>query len=165
MSSDHKTIREKQAIAKRTVEKFLCLYNGLFGCNFMVEELDESPDVTCKDSNTGEKLALEVACLEDVRGDTGYVLGRLAKPETKSGLPARRFSFDTLPQLINQIMKTSRKDYDSNVALIIMQISGIPWDLENELDEIQSKVVLRNNPFNKGIWILSIEGDIFRIDK
>jgi hypothetical protein len=62
-------------------------------------------------------------------------------------------------------MKTSRKDYDSNVALIIMQISGIPWDLENELDEIQSKVVLRNNPFNKGIWILSIEGDIFRIDK
>jgi hypothetical protein len=95
MSSDHKTILERQAIAKRTVEKFLCLYNGLFGSNFMVEKLDESPDVSCRDSTTGEKLVLEVACLEDVRGDTGYVLGRLAKPETKSGLPARRFSFDT----------------------------------------------------------------------
>jgi hypothetical protein len=87
MGTDHKTIRERQAIAKRTVEKFLCLYNGLFDCNFMVEKFDDSPDVTCRDSNTGKKLALEIACLEDERGDTGYVLGRLAKPKSKTCRP------------------------------------------------------------------------------
>jgi hypothetical protein len=156
-------MNEKRLIEKGTADKFLFFYNNLLGYNFVVEEVNDSPDVICRDANTGEKLALEITLLEDVEGDAGYRLGRLENPKSKSGLPVRSFDIDTIPQLINRIIKKSRKDYGKNVALVIRQVSGVPWDFEVELDKIRLRIDLINNPYDRGIWLLTIKGGIIRI--
>jgi hypothetical protein len=157
-------LNEKQAIEKATAEKFLSMYNEHFKSNFRIEKLFDSPDVICRDLNTGETLGLEITLLEDVLGDVGWALGRLKLPQPTSGLPARSFDLDTLPRLIHSIIKKRHKDYGSNVALVIRQVSRVPWDFEFELDKIRSMIKLLKNPYDKGIWILSITGEIFRID-
>jgi hypothetical protein len=157
-------LNEKQAIEKATAEKFLSIYNEHFKSNFRIEKLFDSPDVICRDLNTGETLALEITLLEDIPGDIGWALGRLDLPQPTSGLPARSFDLDTLTHLIKSIMKKQNKDYGSNVALVIGQVSGVPWDFEVELDKIRSMSKIEKNPYDRGIWILSITGNIFRID-
>jgi hypothetical protein len=157
-------LTKKQAIEKATAEKFLSMYNEHFKSNFRIEKLSDSPDVFCSDLYTGETLGLEITLLEDIPGDAGWELGRLKLPQPKSGLPARSFDLDTLPHLINSIIKKRHKDYGSNVALVIRQVSRVPWDFEVELDNIRSMIKLERNPYDRGIWILSITGEIFRID-
>lgn len=157
---------EKQAIEKATAEKFLFPYNRRFKTNFVIEDqpAPPDPDVICRDLNTGETLALEITLLEDIIGDIGWALGRLKLPQPTSGLPARSFDLDTLPRLIHSIIKKRHKDYGSNVALVIRQVFRIPWDFEVELDNIRSMIKLGKNPYDKGIWILSITEEIIRID-
>lgn len=159
-------LNEKQAIEKATAEQFLSQYNRRFKTNFVIEDqpVPPDPDVICRDLNTGETLALEITLLEDIYGDIGWALGRLKLPQPTSGLPARSFDLDTLPRLIHSIIKKRHKDYGSNVALIIRQVSRVPWDFEVELDKIRSVIKIEKNPYDKGIWILSIKGEIFRID-
>lgn len=161
-------LKEKQRIEKGTAEIFLNAYNNRLGCDFAIERLGDQgkgePDVICKNPKTGEKLSLEVTCLEDVHGDTGYRLGRLVKPISKSGLTGRSFDFDTLPRIVDRIRVKCQKRFGAHVALVLRQVSGIPWDFDLELRKIRALIDLRNNPYDKGIWILSIQREIFRID-
>lgn len=167
-STNTDKLNEKQRIEKGTAEIFLNVYNNRVGCDFIVERLGDQgngePDVICRSHNTGERLSLEVTCLEDVYGDTAYRLGRLEKPMSKSGLPGRSFDFDTLPRIFERLSDKCQKRFGANVALVLRQVSGIPWDFEVELGKIRALIDLRNNPYDKGIWILSIQREIFRID-
>lgn len=161
-------LNEKQRIEKGTAEIFLMTYNNRFGCDFAIERPGDQgsgePDVICKNTKTNETLSLEVTCLEDVHGDVGYRLGRLQKPISESGLPGRSFDFDALPQIVERINNKSHKRFGKNVALVLRQVSGIPWDFDTEMGKVRALVDLRNNPYDKGIWILSIQREIFRID-
>lgn len=168
-STNKYKLNKTQRIEKGTAEMFLNVYNNSFGCDFAIERLGEQgngePDIICKNLKTGEKLSLEVTCLEDVYSDTGYRLGHLKdKPMSKSGLTGRSFYFDTLPRIFERLSDKCQKRFGANVALVLRQVSGIPWDFELELGRIRALIDLRNNPYDKGIWILSIQREIFRID-
>ena len=57
-----------------------------------------------------------------------------------------------------------KKDYGPNTALVLLDMSGVPWDWSFETQRLRSLLDLRRNPYDKGIWIVLLVGKrIFRI--
>lgn len=164
MMNDLKPINEKEQIEFATAEKFLLAYNVEFNTNFVAYEISDAPDILCEDSKTNEKLALEITLHEDLKGEIPYLLARKKEqPRSKiTGNTVRQFEGDSLPILIEVINKKLIKDYGKNVALVVRQVSPIPWTFD--IKYIRSKVSLQNNPFDKGIWILTSEFKIIKVD-
>lgn len=156
---------EKEQIEIATAEKFLRSYNLMFKTNFIPYEISDAPDILCEDVKTNEKLALEVTLYEDLKGEIPFLLARRnEQPKSKiTGNTVRRFDGDSLPNLIEVINKKLSKDYGRNVALVVRQVSPIPWTFD--IGYIRNKIQLQNNPFDKGIWILNSDLEIWRVDK
>lgn len=155
---------EKEQIEIATAEKFLRTYNLELNTNFIPYEISDAPDILCKDTITNEKLALEITLHEDIKGEIPFLLAkRKEQPKSKiTGNTVRQFEGDSLPILIEVIKKKLIKDYGKNVALVVRQVSPIPWTYDTEY--IRSKINLEINPFDKGIWILNSDLEIMRVD-
>jgi len=146
---------EKEKIEKATAEKFLKLYNIKFSTSYKIKKLSDSPDVLCEDLN-GNKLSLEITLTEDCGGDIKALLGRsehkdLAYVKKYETGPGRAF-VDVSKNAIQIINKKILKDYGTNVALVIREVSPLDWDWS---DVRYDKPTDIKNPFNKGIWILA----------
>ena len=121
-------LSEKKNIEKATAQLFLNLYNNMMSTNYDIQKLGDTPDVICKDTNTGRVLELEITLLQDVQGDVAYVLGRGQKPispTTKSTVVS--FNDDTATQLDTILGKKLLSSYGANAALVIRQVSPL-WE-------------------------------------
>lgn len=164
------SLLEKQLIEKATAEGFLYHYNKIFGESYAIESIagdGEAPDAIAKDKQ-GNILGIEVTLTEDSPGDIASALGRSNKKSVevlkehlkrvKEGKETIRFnclSENVLDVLVSRIEAKLNKRYGSNIALVIRDTSGVPWEWSQVVPLIQSRFYGRHIPFDRGIWLLS----------
>jgi len=161
---------EKQQIEKSTAEKFIKLYNAKVGTSFEVKELSDHPDVICEDS-IGNQLKLEITLTEDRDGDIQALLGRsehksLEHAKQHGMGPASALSGNVTEHAYHRILAKMYKDYGTNVALVVRDVSPLGWDWDIEKSKLAQKLENVSSPFDKGIWILTLppnQNMIFRI--
>jgi hypothetical protein len=116
---------------------------------------------------------------EDRDGDIPAILGRSdsrnnvpAVPDNKTKRDCRKelpiylkyHHNNSLSQVVNRIKNKMKKDYGSNVALVVRDVSGCDWDWDMHARNVRELLDLDNNPFDKGIWIISRAKDrVFNI--
>ena len=173
-----KNLTEKKAIERSTAEAFLKLYNAEMNSSYEIIEHSDAPDFICRDT-VGDELALEITLTEDHPGDIQSLLGRSnarSPEELERHLEAVKRGeesiFDSVSCLQGNVsqMATSRiqpklnKDYGPNVALVVRDTSGVPWSWNSAIEGLKASLDLSNNPFDKGIWLVSFMSDeIFRV--
>jgi len=160
---------EKETIELETAKEFLKLYNSQQGTSYEIIKHGDAPDFHCQDQD-GINLYLETTLTEDQAGDIPALLGRseAKSPQAlKQHLDAVKRGeasiFDSVSCLqgnVSQMAQTRiqpklAKDYGSDVALVVRDVSPLGWSWETVLGELASSLDLENNPFDKGIWIIS----------
>lgn len=167
---------EKHAIEKGTAEGFLILYNQHFGTDFEIVAMADAPDVRCADSR-GNTLNLEITTTEDRPGDIKAAVGRSdsrsleALRDHNERIARRReplqfssFLDEASDHLVERLQGKMKNDYGPNAALIVRDSSGGDWDWDLVIPAIRSRLNLANNPFSRGIWLLSrVKDRLFQI--
>ena len=169
---------EKEAIELETAEKFIDLYNSQMDTSFSIVKHSDAPDFYCQDKE-GTELKIEITLTEDRHGDIQALLGRsdARSPEAmkrhneavERGEESIFESVSCLQDNVSQMAKNRiqpklDKDYGSNTALVVRDVSPLGWSWETVLDDLASSLDLRNNPFDKGIWLIAFSSNkIFRI--
>ena len=171
-------MNEKEAIEKATADAFVELYNSEMGTSFFIVEYSDAPDIRCKDPK-GNTFNFEITLTQDRPKDIQAALGRsnhrsidalrkhLADVSAGKANPLERVSClqgNVTDMIVNRIQSKLRKDYGSNVALVVRDSSAVCWDWDLVVDHAKSILDLRKNPFDKGIWVISFRKDrIFRL--
>lgn len=171
-------MNEKEAIEKATADAFLELYNHEMGTAFSVIKYSDAPDIRCKDIK-GNIFNFEITLTEDRPKDIAAALGRFSHrkidsvgehlADVKVGKANHVENVSCLQEnvtemIVKRIMSKLQMDYGFNVGLVIRDTSPMSWDWELVLDEIKSILTSQRNPFDKGIWIISLCKDkIYRI--
>jgi hypothetical protein len=154
----------KQAIEYETAVAFLRLYNEMFQTDYKVMELSDIPDVICRDRSTNEELYLEITLYEDVKGEISFLLGKTK--EKPKNHPMSRFGEtkedEALFSLMESIDKKLLKDYGKQVALVVRHMSSKSWD--QNIEQVQRLLDLQDTPFDRGIWMLTSDLKILRLD-
>lgn len=161
---------EKEQIEKVTADKFIEAYNTKFNTSFVVKKQSDHPDILCEDKS-GSQLNLEITLTEDQDKDIKALLGR---SEHKSLEHARQYrtgpesalSGNVMEHAYHRIIEKMSKDYGTNVALVVRDVSPLEWDWNICIPELVKKLKDIPNPFDKGIWILTLspnQNKIFRI--
>lgn len=159
---------EKKQIERTTAEGFLKLFNARLQTDFKVVEVNDTPDVKCRDSK-GNELNLEITLTEDRPRDIQAALGRSDhrslqelrehNKRVAQGKEKVRFSSlsgNTVDRAAARIQEKSVKRYGSDTALVVRDTSGVDWDWDLVVDELVEKLSLEGSPFDKGIWILNL---------
>jgi hypothetical protein len=151
---------EKQKIELSTARIFLPLYNRERDTAFEVLSQGDTPDILCRDPNTGTELGLEITLLGDLPGEIKHVLGRGLQPNSKTtGTPVRSFYDDVAPQLGHVLDCKLLSKYGTNTALVIRQVSPIwgPDDWQRVKEDIRKEVFRgRKHNFGAGVWIICV---------
>ena len=171
-------VTEKDAIELETAEQFIKLYNSQMCTSFKIVEHADAPDFHCRDKEDNE-LKIEITLTEDRTGDIQSLLGRseARSPEAlKRHLEAvergEESIFDwssclqgNVSQMAqNRIQPKLYKDYGSNTALVVRDVSPLGWNWEDVIEDLAKSLDLTNNPFDKGIWLISLSRNkIFRV--
>ncbi len=174
-------LSEKKMIEKVTAEKFLTFYNSQIGTSYSIVELRESPDVRCIDSD-GNKLNLEITLSEDRNGDIQSLLGRSDHQSIDRSWDGLRSHLERVKQgkesifdrvsclsgnvssmMVMRIREKLKMVYGPKTALVVRDTSPVNWDWNFVIDDIKIQLNLSQNPFDKGIWILS-DSKLFRVD-
>jgi hypothetical protein len=169
---------EKKAIEKATAEGFLKLYNQDMDTSYRIAEHSDSPDIRCEDT-TGNRMNLEITLTEDRPGDIQALLGRsdhLSQEASKARYEevrqgkrnifecTRCLSGNVMAMIMERIRRKLRSDYGPNTALVIRDTSRLDWDWDVVVEDVKNTLNLTNNPYDKGIWIISNSKDrIFRV--
>jgi hypothetical protein len=173
------SLNEKEAIEKATADAFIELYNLEMGTSFSIIEYSDAPDIRCRDLN-GSIFNFEITLTEDREKDIAAALGRsdhrsigaLRKhlDEVKAGKanPLDRVSClqgNVTQMIVSRILPKLKKDYGSNVGLVIRDSSPVSWDWALVMEDIKHLLKSHRNPFDMGIWIISFRKDkIYRIN-
>jgi len=171
-------LNEKEAIERATADAFIKLYNSEMGTSFSIVEYSDAPDIRCKDPE-GNPLNFEITLTEDRPRDIQAALGRsdhknleALKKHLKDVEEGKASIFDSVSRLkdnvtdmiLSRIQKKLAKDYGSNTALVIRDVSGVGWNWDLVTNKIVDLLDSKRNPYDKGIWIISHSKDrIFRI--
>lgn len=171
-------MNEKEAIEKATADAFIELYNSERGSSFSIIEYSDAPDIRCQDPD-GNKFSFEITLTEDRPKDIQAQLGRsdhkssesLKKhlEDVKAGKanPLEKVSClqgNVTAMIVNRIQLKLKKDYGSNVALVVRGASSSDWDWGIVINQIKAQLNLERNPFDKGIWIITCRKDkIYRL--
>ena len=158
---------EKKEIEQSTAEGFLKLFNARFGSDFKIVNLGDAPDVRCQDSR-GNELNIEITLTEDRPRDIQASLGRSShrgvealreqNKKVSEGKAEPRLSMvsgNVLDQALERIKKKLQNSYGPNTALVVRDTSGVDWDWDLVIGELEKKLELKRNPFDKGIWVLN----------
>lgn len=159
-----------QLIELATAEGFLAHYNTLRGSTYAVERVagdGEAPDVLTKDAS-GNLLSIEVTLTEDRPRDIASEFGpsnhksldalkaHLQRvKEGKEQVKINCLSGNVLAVLIDRINSKLSKRYGNNVALVVRDTSGVPWDWKQVVPQLQASLSIQTVPFDRGIWMLS----------
>ncbi|MFC3885027.1 hypothetical protein ACFOU2_16740 [Bacillus songklensis] len=154
----------KQAIEYDCAFVFLSLYNNQFKTDYQIMELSDIPDIKCKDRLTNAELYLEITLHEDIKGEIPFLLGRTKKKPTAQPRKGtvKNGEDESLIILIDVINKKLLKKYGKNVALVVRHMSSKSWNLN--VEQVKNSLDLKNHPFDKGIWIVTSDFSIIRID-
>lgn len=156
---------EKKAMERATAEAFLALYNKRMGASFEIKEYSEAPDVRCEDSN-GNKLNLEITSTEDFPS-TRDIPGDIQSTYRDNKVPCARGFDGACDTLFQRICAKAKKDYGSDVALVIQNFSAVGWcrEIAEKTKERFSNLLENLNPsFDKGIWLIACgRNEIFLI--
>ena len=149
---------EKQQIEDNVAREFLSLYNPQMGSNFEIIEIRDTPDVFCKDSQSGTELFLEITLIEDLPGYIKYLKGKGEKPKSPSTRStAISFFDDSVQQLRSSVKDKLLSKYGKNTALVIKQVS-ILWeksDWEMVADKVRSDLLDgQEENYGAGVWII-----------
>jgi len=144
---------EKKAMENATAEAFLAFYNNKMNTSFKIKEHLEAPDIRCEDLS-GNKLNLEITSTEDFRSTKG-VPGDIQSTYRGNKVSCSRGFEGACDILFQTICAKIKKDYGSNVALVIQDFSGVPWSWEIEIDKLNNSLKELNPPFDKGIWLIT----------
>ncbi len=171
-------MNEKEAIEKETADAFVKLYNAEMGKSFSIVKHSDNPDFRCIDSE-GNTFNFEATLTEDQPEDIKAALGRSDhrsieaakkhRADVKAGKanPLERVSClqgNVVQMIVSRIQPKLKKDYGSNVALVIRDASPLDWDWDMVIDQIKSQLSLDRNPYDKGIWIITLRKDtIYRV--
>lgn len=171
-------MNKKESIEKATADAFVELYNREMGTSFSITEYSDAPDIRCSDL-TGNVFNFEITLTEDREKDIAAAFGKsdhrsieaLRKhlDEVKAGKanPLERVSClqgNVTDMIVGRILPKLKKDYGSNAGLVIRDTSPVCWDWELVIDDIRRMLASQRNPFEKGIWIISLRKDkIYRI--
>ncbi len=171
-------MNEKKQNELSTAEAFLELYNSKNSTSYSIVKHDDTPDFQCKDQESN-KLNLEITLSQDREKDIQAALGRsnsrnfeklkrhiedvkAGKANPLEGVSCSHGS--VLEMMVKCIEPKLKKDYGSNVALVIRHVSGIFWKWHLIEDQIKERLDLSRNTFAKGIWIISNSLDeIYRL--
>lgn len=149
------------------------------GTSFSIIEYSDAPDIRCRDLN-GNIFNFEITLTEDREKDIAAARGRsdhrstgaLRKhlDEVKAGQanPLDRASClqgNATQMIVSRIVPKLKKDYGSNVGLVIRDSSPVSWDWELVIEDIKHLLESHMNRFDMGMWIISFRKDkIFRIN-
>jgi len=162
-------MNEKEAIEKATADAFIELYNREMGTSFSIVEYSDAPDIRCRDLD-GNILSFEITLTEDQPKDIQAALGRsnhrniealrehMANVKAGKANPLERVSClqgNVSEMIVKKILPKLKKDYGSNVALVIRDSSPVCWDWDLVVHPIKLMLNLQRNPFHNGIWIIS----------
>ena len=169
---------EKEKIERATADAFLLLYNEEQGADYAVKEYSDKPDIRCIDSK-GNKFNFEITLTEDRPGDIKARLGRSEDrslealeahlKRVKAGLEdplanVSRLDTNVTDILIQRIVPKMMKRYGPNTALVVRATSGVDWDWNLMAGKIKQRLSDLENPYDKGIWLISTMKDrIFRL--
>ena len=167
-------LSEKQRIELSTARGFLHFFNAQHGFSYEVECVagnGEVPDVVARDTN-GNGLNIEVTLTEDQPGDIAAALGRSdhkslealrahlkAVREGKESLQYSNLRGNVIELLQERISKKLIMRYGANTALVIRETSGVNWDWQKVIPQLQAYLDEKHVPFDCGIWLLSINKD------
>ena len=151
-------LSETQKIEKKVAKEFLDLYNTHMGTSFEITILGDTPDVSCIDYRTGEKLHIEITLLEDLPGDIKYLLGKGQKPISPT-TRSRAISFfdDSAEKLKSSLKDKLLSKYGKDTALVLKQVN-IAWekkDWQMVADDV--RIILldgKEENYGAGIWII-----------
>jgi hypothetical protein len=171
-------LNEKEAIEKATADAFIELYNSEMGASFSIIKYSDAPDIRCQDPE-GNKFSFEITLTEDRLKDIKANLGRsdhksldsLKKhlEDVKAGKanPLGRASClqgNVTEMIVSRIQPKLKKDYGSNVALVVRDASLVGWDWDMVINQIKAQLNFERNPFDKGIWIITyLKDNIYRV--
>ena len=66
--------------------------------------------------------------------------------------------------IVSRIQPKLKKDYGSNVALVVRDASLVGWDWDMVINQIKAQLNFERNPFDKGIWIITyLKDNIYRV--
>lgn len=169
---------EKEAIERSIAEKFLKLYNSEMSSSYEITKHSDAPDFICHDK-IGNELRLEITLTEDRPKDIQALLGRSnarSPEELKRHLEAVKRGEESIFESVSclqdnvsymarsRIQPKLNKDYGPNTALVVRDTSGVPWAWDSSIKDLSASLDLSNNPFDKGIWLISFVSErIFRI--
>ena len=166
-------MNEKEAIEKATADAFINLYNSEMETTFSIIEYSDAPDIRCQDSE-GNTFNFEITLTEDRPKDIQAALGRsehkslaalknhLAEVKAGKASPLERVNClqtNVASMLVNRILPKLKKDYGKNVALVVRDTSGVGWDWDIIIEDLKLKLSSERNPFDKGIWIITVRKD------
>ena len=169
---------EKKFIELEIAKKFINLYNSQMSTSFSIVKHSDAPDFHCRD-NEDTELKLEITLTEDRHGDIQALLGRsnarsleAMKHHNEKVKRGEASIFESVSCLQGNVFQMAKnriqpkldKDYGSNTALVVRDVSPLGWSWETVRDDLASSLDLRNNPFDKGIWLISFSSNqIFQI--
>jgi hypothetical protein len=160
-------MNEKENIEYYTALEFLKLYNKEYNTSYRIDKCTDAPDILCVDDNENI-LKLEITLAEDKDKDIKALLGHSDhKSIDKAKFNSQEitlFDRDVLPRIIKRIKKKLLKDYGNNTALVIKHTSPLPWKFKWHIDDIRESISSIKDNYDKGIWIINLEGNkLYRI--
>ena len=169
---------EKKQIERSTADAFIKFHNSEYATSYRIVEHSDNPDIRCQDGERNS-LSLEIMMTEDRPGDIQAVLGRsdarsleALKAHNKAGNAGEASAFewasclkdDVLSMVVIRVQRKLKNDYGPNVALVIWDVSGGDWNWDMVANKFRRLLDLTRNPFDRGIWIMSLRRDrIFRM--
>ena len=171
---------EKQKIERVTADAFVPLYNAEHGTDYAIKEYSDGPDIRCVDSK-GNKFNFEITLTEDRPGDIQAILDR-SEDRSVEALEAHlkrveagledplayvsRLDSNVTDILVQRVVAKKNMRYGPNVALVVRDTSGVDWDWDLDMvgEKIKQRLPESENPYDKGIWVISTVKDrIFRL--
>jgi hypothetical protein len=147
-------MNEKEKIEKATVDAFIKLFNGREKQDYVVEQYNDAPDATCRNSS-GQTMQIEVTLTEDKLGDLPWMLGRF-KERPEQNRIGSCLQGNVLAQLAKRLDDKTVKRYGKRTALVIRDSSGVDWDWEDVSEDVRRLLKEKGSPFDMGIWVLNL---------
>ena len=156
------SLPEKKHIEHSIAVLFLGLYNQRKGTNYEINELQDTPDVTCVDQNTGDFLELEITLLQGLPDEIKHVLGRDKKPiSPTTGTTVVSYD-DILDQLKIRLDEKLLSSYGPNTALVLRQVSILwePKEWKAVADQFREEILKgKEQYYGRGVWIICTDND------
>ncbi len=163
-------LSENKRIELSTAEGFLQFFNVQHDSSYEVVHVageGETPDIVAKDTH-GNVLDIEITMTEDRSGDIMAALGRSnhrsiealradleAVQDGKKPVQFSSLQDNVVELLKKRIGKKLIPCYGVNVALVIRETTGVPWDWQMVLPQLRDYLDGQQVTFDRGIWLLS----------